>query len=118
MALGFSFNGSCYPDSASAVDAVSTFFPRLDSGQLISIGQPYFSAPNNVYFWITSQNVSTGAITGVNGGFTLTTCNVPLGSVFDPVLAGQLWMFALTIILGCWVLAKNAGLILEAIRRW
>ena len=39
-------------------------------------------------------------------------------STFDPVLAGSLWMFALAIILGCWVLAKNAGMIIDIIKRW
>ena len=39
-------------------------------------------------------------------------------TTFDPVLAGSLWMFALTIIFGCWVLAKNAGMIIDIIKRW
>lgn len=46
-----------------------------------------------------------------NGGGAVAT-------VFDPILAGQIWMFAITMILGSFLLAKNAGLILEAIKRW
>ena len=37
---------------------------------------------------------------------------------FDPVLAAGLWMFSLTMVIGCWLLAKNAGIILAMIRRW
>jgi hypothetical protein len=50
------------------------------------------------------------ALQASGGGAVLTT--------FDPALAGSLWMFAISIILGCWVLAKNAGMIIDIIKRW
>jgi hypothetical protein len=37
---------------------------------------------------------------------------------FDPVLGGAFWSFAMTFVFGCWLLAKNAGMILQAIKRF
>ncbi len=36
---------------------------------------------------------------------------------FDAVLAASYWSFALTFSLGCYLIAKNAGMILSAIKR-
>jgi hypothetical protein len=38
--------------------------------------------------------------------------------VFDPVLAASYWSFAMTFVLGCYLLTKNAGVILSAIRKF
>lgn len=37
---------------------------------------------------------------------------------FDPVLAASFWSFALVFSVGSYLVAKNAGLILSAIKRW
>lgn len=37
---------------------------------------------------------------------------------YDPVLGAALWSFALVFVLGSWLVANNAGMILSAIKRW
>ena len=37
--------------------------------------------------------------------------------IFDPVLAAAFWSFAMTFVVGCWLLAKHSGLIIAFIRR-
>lgn len=37
---------------------------------------------------------------------------------FDPVLAASYWSFALVFAVGVYLLSKNIGLIVSAIRRW
>lgn len=76
------------------------------AGTLVYMHRPYSDATGLA--WVIDAQV--------NKNFSF--CDDPLMTQFDPVLAGQLWMFALTIIVGCWVVAKNAGLILNAIKRW
>jgi len=45
---------------------------------------------------------------------------LPVGSMipFDYALAASFWVFAFSFTVGIWFLAKNLGLILEAIKRW
>lgn len=42
----------------------------------------------------------------------------PANQPFDLVLATSFWSFALTFVLGSWLLANNIGMILTAIKRW
>ena len=37
---------------------------------------------------------------------------------FDYVLAASIFSFFFSFTVGCWIVAKNAGVILEAVRRW
>lgn len=48
---------------------------------------------------------------------TAAVAGLPANQTFDPVLAAAFWSFAMTFVLGCWLLAKNAGVILSFIRR-
>lgn len=63
--------------------------------------------------WVVFSPVEQTAIASA------VAANVPTaGTVFDPVLAGSIWMFAITMILGVWLLAKNAGIIIDMVKRW
>lgn len=41
-----------------------------------------------------------------------------LSEAYDPVLAGALFSFFFSFIVGVWVFCKNIGLIINAVRRW
>jgi hypothetical protein len=43
---------------------------------------------------------------------TVLTISTP----FDPILAASFWSFAMTMVVGCWLVAHNAGLILRFIQ--
>lgn len=42
----------------------------------------------------------------------------PANQPFDPVLAASFWSFAMTFIVGCWLLAKHSGVIIGFIRHF
>lgn len=64
----------------------------------------------NLQTALTTVQADVAALQAGGGGGTPA---VP----FDPVLGGAFWSFAMTFIFGCWLLAKNAGMILNAIKR-
>jgi hypothetical protein len=37
---------------------------------------------------------------------------------FDPALAASFWMFSLTFAVGIYLISKNIGVIISAVRRW
>jgi len=118
--MGFLSNAVCYATYDEAMSAKFGADPVLVTVANTVDKLHFFEAINGVWYW--SEYQTTGGAWTLAYHSTMPTIGFPVcdlaASAFDPVLAGSLWMFALSIILGCWVLAKNAGLILEAIRRW
>ncbi|HQC80829.1 MAG TPA: hypothetical protein PLS67_09995, partial [Accumulibacter sp.] len=51
------------------------------------------------------------------GSLSLATCTKP-DVPYDYTGAGAIWAFFFTTTLGFWLVAKKAGLILEAVRKW
>lgn len=114
-----SFNGVCYPTVFDATNAFLQQYPRIDNSSAVpkmqEIGS-FFQTPIGVYYVMISRDVSTNALTVYPGtSLIVPPCNyVP----FDPLLAASFWSFAIVFVVSAWLLAKNAGLIIAAVRRY
>lgn len=114
----------CADSAANAILALGARFPYVAGSQplLCSLDSSVFSAPN-----IFSNSVTCHDLTG-NGQWTYThaltlmSCDPvswPLGvTPLDAATAGAFWMFAVTMIVGLWIVSKNSGVILRMIEGW
>lgn len=123
MALtGFLANGVCHSTSASALTALQASYPWLDNKMLFYVNTATFTAPNT--FSLSVGSIRLDAVTTVLPAvktFTLPMCDPAISiyglTPFDPVVAAAFWMWALTMVLGCWLVAHNAGTIVNFINR-
>lgn len=120
--MGYLVNSVCYETTQEAVNA----FFSLQPVEIIPASTSHFSLFQNVAgVWkLSKYTVSNAGSVSLNY-----STNVPVPSFsacvfeavnvpFDPVLAAAYWSFALTFSLGCYLLAKNAGMILQSIKKF
>jgi len=124
MALtGFLVAHQCAPTSADAIRLLLADFPVVGDRQFTTAVSATFVAPSTFNLTLKSDSLNAATTITTTKTFTLARCDPALPvdvnvTVFDPILAAGIWMFAITVVLGCWVLAKNAGIIIDMIRRW
>lgn len=125
MALtGFLMQGTCYPTSAMALTALQSEFPMFNNNIATWSTAATFTAPNTFNITVATRALNATTTTAPTvKAIVLPLCDPaipfdPNVSIFDPVLAGAVWMFAITMVLGVWVLAKNAGIIIDMVKRW
>lgn len=124
MALtGFLANGVCHATSASALTALQASYPWLDNKTVFYVNAATFTAPNT--FSLSVGSIRLDAVTAVLPAvktFTLPMCDPAIsiygGTVFDPVVGAAYWSWAMTLILGLYLLARNAATIINAVRRF
>lgn len=125
MALtGFIVNHVCQPTVEAAIDGIAAGFPVVAGNQpsLVSFSGATFTAPNTFNLTLLVHDLTSLTQLQMVHPIILVSCDpsLPLdgGTVFDPALAASFWSFGMVFVLGSWLLAKNAGLILSAIKRW
>ena len=116
---GASFNGICYPTVLDATNAFYAKFPMLD----LTGGKPFLTSiatatpsASGVTFTVSTKDLTKGTI--VVSTPTPLIFPVCTGSIFDPLLAASFWSFAIVFVVSSWLLAKNAGVIISAVRRF
>jgi hypothetical protein len=119
---GFLIHGQCYPTSAGALTALAADFPVISNSLLITPAGSSFTAPNAFTLTLRSSVIDSAVTQISTKSFSLVQCD-PLLPVaanitpFDPVAAAAFWMWAMTMVLGCWLVANNAGLIVDFIKK-
>ena len=126
MAVGFQFEDVCYPTQAQANDAYfdaaqpSYFYNSATNPTTVQITKFILASGT----WILNKQtvtMATGAtVNNWNAATvapTFRSCTYDLPA-YDYVGATAAWVFGLTAVVLHWLLAKNIGLILEAIRRF
>jgi len=124
MALtGFLANGVCHATSASALTALQATFPTTTNNILVWPTAATFTAPNT--FTLTLQSLAMNATTATAAtakAIKLPLCDPAIsiygGTVFDPVVGAAYWSWAMTLILGLYLVARNAATIINAVRRF
>ncbi len=61
---------------------------------------------------------STLTCTNCGGGSGIPSTGTGWDGTYDYIAAGAAWTFAFSFVLGTWLIAKNMGIIINAIRRW
>lgn len=117
--MGFLEGGFCYETYDQAVSAKLSgvvFEVHSAAGDRIHMFEFFNGA------WNISEYSTVGGTWGLVYNAQLSTINfpacTPAATAFDPVLAGGLWMFGITMVLGVYLLSKNVGIILSMIRRF
>lgn len=117
--MGFFEGGVCYASYDQAVSAKfagQVFEVHATAGDKVHLyefvnGAWYLSEYlTNTGSWILGYQVPVGVV-----GFP--SCVVDI-TPFDPATFAAFWSVAMTFTLGVYLLAKNAGIILQMIRRW
>lgn len=120
--MGWGYNGMCYETCAKAQNAFGMSFPYHDVNYLANLSEQLqvYSTANTcgatarIYGRWMSDYTATVRVHSVS----FWTCNVDQASTFDPIQAGAMWGLVFTSTLVLWLVAKNLGLILKAIRFW
>lgn len=119
----------CADGAANTIQAIGARFPYVGGSQpvLCNIESSVFTAPDIFTNTIKCHDLTGNQWYQYAHDLRLMACDPALPvagvnladpGVFDPVLGAAFWSFAMTFIFGCWLLAKNAGVILSVIRRF
>lgn len=127
-AVGFQVGSTCWNTLAEAQNYYFSAQPRLFTNSSTSGNKPdmnyfYFNTTSGLWTRALVTNVSTTpvyyAVT-----FSTSSCDTTdlrftnTSAVFDPVVLAAFWSFAMTFVVGVWLLARNIGIIFSAIRRF
>lgn len=131
MALsGYLYDGRCIATFDSLVTAFKSQFPLIHNGTIMTLnyanGFPAVDGASmtlttSMYGYQLSSNVVISSATKL---VTFSRCDpaIPFDGLtpFSAVTAASYWMYAMTLVLGVYLLALNAGAILRFIqgRRW
>jgi len=120
--MGFLANKICHATSGKAIVALQAEYPIIDSGFIISAGTITFTAPNTFTIAMRTIGVNNNTINNGNKAITLAICDpaIPIypGTVFDPIVGAAFWSWAMTFVLGLFLISKNAKTILNAVKRF
>ena len=119
--MGFLANKICHETSVKAIVALQAEYPIINNGFIISVGTTTFTAPNTFTIAMRTIAINNNAVTNGTKAITLEVCDpaIPIypGTVFDPIVGAAFWSWAMTFVLGVFLIAKNAQTILNAIRK-
>lgn len=121
--MGFLANNICYSTAAEAADAYfSLLQPVLVKGGGSSDYYHFYSNVASVWY-LDEYSVSSGGVfTLLHHGVlplpSFAACVIDPLQSWDPLAAAAFWTFAFSFTVGLWFLAKNLGMILDAIKRF
>lgn len=120
--MGFLANKICHASSAKAIVALQAEYPVIANGFLISAGTTTFTAPNTFTIAMRTSAVNNNTATNGTKAITLEVCDpaIPIypGTVFDPIVGAAFWSWAMTFVVGVFLVSKNVQTILNAIKRF
>jgi len=113
----YALSGSCYETTQEALQSFINSFPRDDGGNFVTLTTATLSGTTISYQAL--QRPWTGnALSSRTGSFILQTCPEVTAPDFDPVSAGAIWTFFFSFVVSLWIVAKNAGVIINVVRRF
>jgi hypothetical protein len=129
-ATGIFAAGKCWPDPATALLAFQSQYPMQSGNVLYQCTNPTINTTARFFNCsVRATTLSTAGNTTINNIAALyTNCDpatiptillgVPPVNIFDPVVGAAFWSFAMSFVLGCFLLAKNANAILDAVKNF
>jgi hypothetical protein len=121
-ATGFLVNGNCHATSADAAIALQAPFPVVSGNQILSSAGVSFTAPNTFALSLEAAVVDSNMATVGIKTMTIAMCDPSLpvngGTVFDPIVGAAFFSMAMTWVFGLFLIGKNAGAILNSIKRF
>lgn len=115
--MPYALSGSCYETTQDALQSFVSSFPRDDGGNFVTLTSATLSGTTISYQ--AQQRPWTGnTVSSRTGSFILQSCPEVTAPDFDPVSAGIIWTFFFSFVVSLWIVAKNAGVIINAVRRF
>lgn len=120
----FAFQSHCFASPQAALIAFKNSFPYIDAQAITGLyGLPTISESGLISLTIEKTLANTTFFVNpkfviIRGSTTiqLAPCDAP-DSPYDYTSAGAIWAFFFSFTVGLWLVSKNAGLILEFIKR-
>lgn len=119
MSLGYLSYGQCF---ATANEAVSNHYSHeapyteVLSGGIYHFRPVYDSASDGWNLSVRSPSAVYSTLEALPTN-VVGTCDFNV-TQYDYTAAASGFAFSFTFVLSCWIVSKNAGLIMDAIRRW
>ena len=112
----FAFGGLCYATPAAALVAFQTLYPIVGETQYTYLQTAKITAAGALTYDVRTRPLSSNTLTSRTGTLYLTPCDKP-DAPYDYANAGAIWAFFFSFTVVLWLIAKNAGLILDFIKR-
>lgn len=116
--MPYALSGSCYETTADALQSFINSFPRDDGGgNFLSLTSATLNGAT-INYQVQQRAWTSNTLSSRTGSFVLQSCPEVTAPDFDPVSAGLIWTFFFSFVVSLWIVAKNAGVIINAIRKF
>lgn len=117
--MPYAFSGSCYGTTAGALQAFQKGFPLLGDTVWVWHTSSSINSSGLITYSVVTKPSTTNTTSVRTGTIQLAWCaDADAPSSFDPLVASGVFALFFASIVSLWVVAKSAGMILEAIKRW
>lgn len=118
--MPFLINGKCLATAAEANLAFMSNFPQLGDTNYTSWVSSSVSNAGVLNYSVSTRSISGNPVSSRSGTMQLASCPTPdpLPTQFDTLAAGALWAFFFCFVMVLYLVARSAGSILTAIRRF
>ena len=112
----FAINGLCYAAPADALTAFNNLYPIVGETNMTYLVSSSVTAGGVLTYSLNTRPITGNTLTSRAGTLQLTPCTNP-DAPYDYANAGAIWAFFFSFTICLWLVAKNAGLIMNFIRR-
>lgn len=112
----FATKGLCYSTPADALTAWNNQFPVFDSANITYLVSSSVTAAGALTYSLNTRPITSNTLSSRTGTLQLTPCTKP-DAPYDYANAGAIWAFFFSMTVGLWLVAKNAGAIINFVRR-
>lgn len=117
--MPYGYAGTCYATTGEALESFQKSFPKLGDVNWTSHVSSSINTTGQITYSVQIRPITSNTLSSRTGSFQLAGCSVvDAESPFDPAVASGIFVFFFASIVTVWVVSKNAGLILEAVKRW
>lgn len=112
----YAIGGLCYATPADALTAFNNLYPIVGETNMIYLVSSSVTASGELAYSLQTRPITGNNLNSRTGTLFLTPCTKP-DAPYDYANAGAIWAFFFSFTLLLWIIAKNAGLILNFVRR-
>jgi hypothetical protein len=113
----FAFQGYCYATPADVLVAFQNQFPIVGEIQYTSHVSSSITAAGVVTYTLSTRAITSNLATNRTGSMQMVPC-AKVDAPLDYTVAGALFIFFFSSVVMLWFAAKNAGVIVAAVRRF
>ena len=112
----FAINGLCYAAPSDALTAFKNLYPMVGEINMTYLVSASVNASGVLTYSLATRPITSITLASRTGTLYLTPCTKP-DLPYDYANAGAIWAFFFSFTVCLWLVAKNAGLIMNFIKR-